>query len=64
VVSSVVTDGFDTVSGGVQVRFDGTNRMTAAGYEGFLADKVQVGGRVTAQTIPEGLSIEFHYFGD
>ena len=60
----VVTGGFDTVDGSVEARFDGTNRVTAIEYENFLSGKVQVGGRITAQTTQSGLLIEFHYFGD
>jgi|ERR1044071_2873702 hypothetical protein len=60
----VVTGGFDTVDGSVQARFDGTNRMTASDYETSLSGKVQVGGQITVQELPEGLLIKFHYFGD
>jgi hypothetical protein len=60
----VVSGGFDTVDGNFEARFDGTNRVTASEYESFLSGKVQVGGQVTARTIPGGLLIKFHYFGD
>jgi len=59
-----VTGGFDTVDGSIEARFDGTNHVTADDYESFLLGKIQVGGRITERTIPEGLLIEFHYFGD
>ena len=62
--NAVVTGGFDTVDGSVEALFDGTNRMTAGEYESSLSGRVQVGGQITAQTIPEGLLIKFHYFGD
>jgi hypothetical protein len=63
-VNPLITGGFDTVDGTVEARLDGTNRLTASQYENFLSGKVQVGGRITAQEIPEGLLIKFHYFGD
>jgi hypothetical protein len=64
VTNAVVTGGFDTVDGSVEARFDGTNRMTAGEYESSLSGRVQVGGQITVLTIPEGLLIKFHYFGD
>jgi hypothetical protein len=60
----VVSGGFDTVDGSVEARLDGTNAITAGEYQDSLAGKVQVGGQVTAQTVPGGLLIKFHYFGD
>ena len=63
-VNLAVTGGFDTVDGTVEVRFDGTNRVAAGEYENLLSGKVQVGGKITARTIPGGLLIKFHYFGD
>jgi hypothetical protein len=60
----VVTGGFDTVDGNVEARFEGTNQVTASEYESSLSGKVQVGGQITARTIPGGLLIQFHYFGD
>jgi len=62
--NAVVTGGFDTVEGSVEARFDDTNRITAGEYETSLLGGVQVGGQITVQTIPEGLLIRFHYFGD
>jgi len=62
--NAVVTGGFDTVDGSVEARFDGTNRITAGEYETSLSGRVQVGGQITAQTVPGGLVIKFHYFGD
>lgn len=59
-----VTGGFDTIDGSVEARFIGTNHITPSGYEIFLSGKVQVGGDISAQTIPGGLLIKFHYFGD
>src|SRR5271163_4627707 len=52
VVKPVVTGGFDTVEGSLEIRFDGTNRFTADDYLVFLSGKVQVGGHVTAVPIP------------
>lgn len=63
-VNPVVTGGFDTVDGSVELRFDSTNQVTANEYETWLAGKVPVGGQVRARTIPDGLLIKFHYFGD
>jgi hypothetical protein len=63
-VSLVVKGGFDTVDGSVEARFESTNQITASQYEGWLSDKVQAGGQVTAQAISGGLLIKFHYFGD
>ena len=63
-VNPVVTGGFDTVQGSVETRFQDTNHITANEYENWLSGKVPVGGWVTAQTIPSGLLIKFHYFGD
>jgi hypothetical protein len=63
-VNPVVAGGFDTVDGTVEARFDGIDGVTASEYENSIAGKVQVGGQVTAQTIPGGLLIKFHYFGD
>ena len=60
----VVTGGFDTVRGSLEACFDQTNGMTAGEYESFLSGKVQVGGRVTAETLPGGLLIKFEYCGD
>ena len=60
----VVTGGFDTVNGSVEARFDSTNQVTADEYETSLSGKVQNGGQVKAQSIPGGLLITFHYFGD
>ena len=63
-VNPVVTGGFDTADGSVEARFGGSNGVTAGEYENWLSGKVQVGGQITAQTIPGGLLIKFHYFGD
>ena len=60
----VVTGGFDTVNGSVEARFDSTNQVTAHEYETSLSGKIQDGGQVKAQSIPGGLLITFHYFGD
>lgn len=56
--------GFDTVDGSVEVQFEGTNQLTAGEYQTWLSGRVQIGGQVTAQAIPRGLLIQFHYFGD
>jgi len=60
----VVTGGFDSVDGSVEARFDSTNQITAHAYETSLSGKIQDGGQVKAQSIPGGLLITFHYFGD
>ena len=63
-VHPVISGGFDTVDGSVEARFEGTNLVTAGEYESSLSGRVQVGGQITARTIPGGLLINFHYFGD
>lgn len=63
-VNPVVSGGFDNVEGSVEARFDSTNGLTAKEYRNWLSGKVQVGGQITTQTIPGGLLIKFHYFGD
>jgi hypothetical protein len=62
--NGLVTGGFDTVDGSVEARFEGGKQITAGDYQVWLSGKVQVGGQVTAQTVPDGLLIKFHYFGD
>ena len=63
--NAIVTGGiFDTIDGTVEAQFDGTNMVTVSQYEAFLTGKVQMGGRVTAETMLKGLLIKFHYFGD
>lgn len=65
VVNAVLSSGgFDTVDGSVEVRFPGTNQVTAGEYENWLSGRVPVGGQVAAQTVPDGLLVKFHYFGD
>lgn len=56
--------GFDTVDGAVEVRFEGTNHVSASDYETWLVGKVPIGGRVTVQRVPNGLLVKFNYFGD
>ena len=60
----IIKGGFDTVDGSVEAVFEGTNTMTTTDYVFFLMGKVPVGGEVTPHTIPGGLLIKFHYFGD
>ena len=62
--NQVVTGGFDTVDGSVEARFETTNQFTAVEYERWLSGKLQVGGNITAEPIPNGLLIKFNYFGD
>jgi hypothetical protein len=62
--NAMVSGGFDTVDGSVEAQFGGNNGNTAGEYQSSLAGKVQEGGQVSAQTIPGGLLIKFHYFGD
>ncbi len=62
--NGLITGGFDTVDGSVEVRFESGNQMTAGEYQNWLSGKVQAGGQVTAQTSPCGLLVKFHYFGD
>ena len=60
----ITSGGFDCVDGTVKVKFGNSNQMTAAEYESWLSKRLQAGGSVSVTTIPEGLSIKFHYFGD
>lgn len=60
----ILSGGFDTVDGSVEVRFERSNPVTPIDYESWLSGRMQVGGYVTADSVPGGLSIKFHYFGD
>ena len=60
----IVSGGFDTVHGSVQVIFDKSRPMSPSEYENWVSTKMQSGGYVTAEPIPDGLTIKFHYFGD
>lgn len=60
----IVTGTFDCVDGTVECRFPGSNQLSAADYQSWVSGKVPVGGHVTAEALPEGLLIKFHYFGD
>ena len=61
---TIVSGGFDTVDGSVEARFDGISQMSAGEYENWLYGQVQTGGQITAESVPGGLVIKFHYFGD
>jgi hypothetical protein len=63
-LNPVVTGGFDTVHGSVEVRFDRLEEISASQYEVWLEGKVPVGGEVKARQLSGGLLIEFSYFGD
>jgi hypothetical protein len=60
----IISGGFDTVDGSLEVRFGGSNEVTPSDYESWVAKRLQVGGQVTAESVPGGLAIKFHYFGD
>jgi hypothetical protein len=60
----IISGGFDTVDGSVEARFEGSNQVTPSEYEAWLSSRMQVGGYVTAGSVPGGLLIKFHYFGD
>jgi hypothetical protein len=64
VVNQAVSGGFDTVDGSVEVRFDDPNAIIASEYRLLLSGKTPVGGEIRTRTIPGGLVIKFHYFGD
>ena len=64
VENPVISGGFDTVDGSVEARFESTNHMTASEYKEHLSGNVQTGGQISARTIPGGMLIKFHYFGD
>jgi hypothetical protein len=60
-----ITGGFDTVDGSVEARFDDSAvHITPYEYEVWLSKKLQEGASVKTRTVPDGLLIEFHYFGD
>lgn len=59
-----VTGSFNTVDGSLEARFDGTNQLTADEYQESLIGRLSPGGYITADHIPGGLLIKFHYFGD
>jgi len=63
-VNPIVTGGFDTVDGTIQVQFDSTNRITPYEYGNWLSGRIQIGASITSETISNGLLIKFHYFGD
>ena len=61
----VVTDGgYDCVDGSVEVRFEGSDVRTPIQYEAWLSHRLPLGANVTAHSVPGGLLIKFHYFGD
>jgi hypothetical protein len=60
----VITGGFDTVDGTAEARFEGSHQVSPSEYESWLSGRLQVGAYVTAEPVPGGLSIKFHYFGD
>jgi hypothetical protein len=55
---------FDSVGGTVEARFENSNQVTPSEYVSWLSGKLQEGAYVTADAVPGGLSIKFHYFGD
>ena len=61
----MITSGcFDCVDGSVEARFERSHQVTPGEYESWLSSRLQVGGYVTAESVPGGLLIKFHYFGD
>jgi hypothetical protein len=60
----IISGGFDTVDGSVEARFEGSNHVTSMEYEIWLSSRLQVGAQVTVESVPGGLTIKFHYFGD
>jgi hypothetical protein len=64
VLPILITGGFDTVDGSVRVQFDGSNSISASAYEAWISSRMQEGGQVTAESVPGGLVVKFHYFGD
>lgn len=59
-----ISGGFDTVHGSVEVQFENSHQVTPSEYENWVSGRLQVGGRVTAESTPHGLFIKFEYFGD
>jgi hypothetical protein len=60
----ITSGGFDTVDGTVEARFDGTNHVRPDEFEHWVSGRLQTGASVTAEPVPGGLLIKFHYFGD
>jgi len=64
-VSAIITEGgFDWADGTVEARFESSNQVAPSEYENWLSGRVQIGGYITAASVPGGLTIKFHYFGD
>jgi hypothetical protein len=60
-----ITSGcFDCVDGSVEARFEGSHQVAPDEYESWLSRRLQVGANVSAESLPGGLLIKFHYFGD
>lgn len=61
----VLTGGFDTVHGTVEVYFDDHRDRKLLNWDGRSGNyKLQIGGNISYKPIPGGLLIEFDYFGD
>jgi hypothetical protein len=60
----IISGAFDTVDGSVEVRFANSNQLAPFQYESWLSGRIQMGGYITASSVPGGLLIKFHYFGD
>lgn len=60
----ITSGGFDWVTGSIEVRFKGSNQVTAVQYEDYVARRLQVGAELRVSSVPGGLFIRFHYFGD
>jgi len=63
-INPVATGGFDSVDGIVEARFVESNHFTADQYNRWLSGKIPDGGQITSESIPGGILIKFHYFGD
>ena len=60
----VLSGGFDTVDGSVEVRFKDPTLVLISQYENSLTSNLKVGGSATVEVVPGGVKIHFHYFGD
>ena len=58
-----VTGSFNTVDGSLEARFNGPDQLTADEYQESLIGRLSPGGYITADHIPGGLLIKFHYMG-
>jgi hypothetical protein len=62
--TNIASGGFDWVDGSVEVQIQNSSTMNPIDYQSWISSRLQVGGWITTEVIPEGLLVKFHYFGD